>query len=155
MPKKVIIILLFICAWLGWKFMMNQKSNLLMSDHQIVTAQLANQTFHFEAVTTPPSIAQGLSDRKEIGSDGMLFILATTRIPTFWMKNMLFDLDMVWIANGKVVDITRQVAKPSPGMTESELPLISPSQPVNMVLEIPSGQADAWQIEIGQSIIFP
>jgi uncharacterized membrane protein (UPF0127 family) len=123
-------------------------------DRQKVTIQLATRSATVEVVNSIASITQGLSGRPEIGSEGMLFILGQTRVPIFWMKDMKFDLDMVWFKDQQVVDITRMVPKPSPGTPDSKLPLIQPNQPADMVLELPAGTAENWGIQVGDSLDF-
>lgn len=117
-------------------------------DHAQAQLKIAHQTYQVELVTTQASIVQGLSDRSEIGSQGMLFVLPTPQPASFWMKNMLFDLDMVWIADQKIVGITAQVPAPLPGTTVDKLPTYPAPQVVDMVLEVPAGLAQqaGWQI---------
>src|SRR3989304_3825857 len=52
---------------------------------------------------TPRELQLGLSGRKSLGkSEGMLFIFNPPNSrPTFWMEGMIFDLDIVWINDGK------------------------------------------------------
>lgn len=128
-------------------------ANIFLSDHQLIKAQIADSPrLTLEVVTTPESCTQGLSDRKEIGSDGMLFIYPKSASYAFWMKNMHFDLDLIWIQNTTVVDITYGAKAPSPG--QADLPLYSPSSAVDMVLEVKAGDAKAWQIKIGSKLNF-
>lgn len=110
--------------------------------------KIKSRTLLVELVTTQDSIIQGLSDRTEIGSDGMLFILPTPQPAQFWMKDMLFDLDMVWISNQKIVGITARVPAPSPGTTLNNLPTYPAPQVVDMVLEVPAGFVEqvGWQV---------
>lgn len=133
-------------------------------DRQIVPLLLGKQRLWVEVVTTPESITQGLSDRSSINqmpgsegkdspSQGMLFVLPEARIPTFWMKDMLFSLDMIWIKDGEIVDITENV--PHPTSPQESLPLYSPNQAVDMVLEVPSGSVAVWQLQPGDTLLFP
>lgn len=104
-----------------------------------------------ELVNTDVSRTLGLSGREEIGADGMLFVFPKPQIYRFWMKDMKFDLDMIWIENGKVVDITQNVPAPTAQQTESTLPTYSPSQPVTMILEVPAGSVKNWNLQVGDS----
>ncbi|MBW7944710.1 prolipoprotein diacylglyceryl transferase [Patescibacteria group bacterium] len=109
-----------------------------------------------EVVTTPESIQRGLSGRTEIGSDGMLFIFPQISQQVFWMKEMNFDLDMIWIADGKVVGITPNVPKPaSPDLGPSQLQRYASPTGVNMVLEVPAGTAKQWQLQVGDALELP
>jgi uncharacterized membrane protein (UPF0127 family) len=106
----------------------------------------------FEVVNSISSVVQGLSGREEIGSDGMLFIFPESRRHSFWMKDMRFNLDMIWIADGKVIEVTEGVPYPSPGTLDKNLPYYSPKQPVNMVLEVPAGMSATWGLQPGDEI---
>src|SRR3989344_8044864 len=94
-------------------------------------------TIKVEVADTPEKTTLGLSYRESLPENfGMLFIFSEPHIPTFWMKEMNFPLDMIWIReDNTIVDITQNVPQPSPGMMEFELPHYSPSQPAKMVLE--------------------
>ncbi len=95
-----------------------------------------------ELVNQPDSITQGLSGRTSIGSDGMLFVFNThAYTPTFWMKDMLFGLDLVWINENKIVDISANVVPPAPGTPDQLLRTYRPNQPADLVLEVPAGTA--------------
>ena len=99
-----------------------------------------------EVATTKKQWEQGLSDRTDLGDvDGMLFTFPQYHIPIFWMKDMHFPIDMIWISNGEVVEIHHSV----PLETSDKLPTYSPSVPVNMVLETKAGWAKESGIKIG------
>lgn len=119
------------------------------SDRQRVAVELGTKTLQVEVVTTAASITQGLSGRPTLGSDGMLFILPSPSVPQFWMKEMLFDLDLVWIHDDQVIAITPNVPHPAPGTNLQELPLYSPPGLVDKVLEIEAGKAVEWEITPG------
>lgn len=88
---------------------------------------------------------------KSLLEDGMLFRFSDGEIRTFWMKGMKFDLDIVWIANGRIVAIDRNVPAP---LSRSETPAEVSSRPlsVDMVLELPSGGASRFGIVEGMSL---
>lgn len=121
-------------------------------DRQKQRIRIEDQHFTVEVVNTPESITQGLSGRKEIGSDGMLFVFEKSQIVQFWMKDMLFDLDLVWISDGKIVGISTNVSHPAPNTLEKELPVyVSPSE-VDAVLEVPSGFSDVSRWKTGTPV---
>jgi len=118
------------------------KGDLLINNHMLKV----------EIVNTPASIIRGLSGRSEIGSDGMLFVLPERRQGNFWMKDMLFDLDFVWIKNSRVVDLHENIAAPSKIGSGEDINRIKTDQYVDLVLELPVGKIKELQIQIGQSI---
>ena len=110
-----------------------------------------------EVVTSPQALSLGLGERTEIGSDGMLFVLAEPSSLYFWMHGMRFDLDIIWIRNSKIVGITKEVPAPgfdSQGRVKNSLFLPRYQSPgiVDMVLEVPSGFADSQSFLTGDTL---
>jgi uncharacterized membrane protein (UPF0127 family) len=110
--------------------------------------RIGSQELTVEVAKTDPEITLGLGERDSIGSDGMLFVLPTRIVPTFWMKNMRFDLDFVWIDGDTVIDITENVSAQN-GEPDSKLSVYSPRSPATHVLEMDSGAVQKLGIRIG------
>lgn len=130
-----------------------------MADHSRKKIQLTRSDqktieLEVEVVNTPRSIQQGLSDRPAIGADGMLFAFPDMAIRSFWMPRMQFDIDIVWVANSRVVGITANVPKPQTH-SEKDLPLYHSPEPVNVVIELPSGQAEKLGLQVGDILVMP
>ena len=121
-----------------------------------VTESLRNATFRVELAMTVEEQIQGLSDRPSLPSEsGMLFVYERQSRYNFWMKDMHFPLDMVWIgADCTVVDVTLNAPPPEPGQTLDQLPLYSPGLPAQFVLEINAGEAEAAGIAPGAPVVF-
>lgn len=112
-------------------------------------ANLKDIPLLIELAQTPAQWEKGLSDRSDLGDlDGMIFVFTQYHIPIFWMKNMLFPIDMIWVSGGKVVDITSN----APVETSDKLPTYSPKVPVNMVLETRAGWAAENNIIVGDQL---
>lgn len=93
---------------------------------------------------------KGLSDRTDLGDlDGMVFLFPQYHIPIFWMKDMHFPIDIIWLAGGTVVDITRN----APVETSDKLPTYSPKVPVNMVFEVRAGWTAQNNISVGDTLV--
>jgi uncharacterized protein len=120
------------------------------------TVTIDDDSFVVELAVTPQQQAQGLSGRLRLApGTGMLFILGSEGRPFFWMKDMRFPLDIVWIsAEYVVVDITEDVSPPDPGQTTSDLPIYRPAEPAQYVLEINAGEAESADIRIGDLVEF-
>ena len=85
----------------------------------------------------------------------MLFIFESDQHLSFWMIDMKFPLDMVWIASScEVVDVTLNAPIPEPGQTPSELPRFSPQSPARFVLEINAGEFETSGAKIGDRVRF-
>ncbi|MFA5128720.1 MAG: DUF192 domain-containing protein [Patescibacteria group bacterium] len=102
-----------------------------------------------EIADEPMEMAKGLSNRKSLDKNhGMLFIFATPGQPAFWMKDMNFSIDIIWIKNNVVVDIA-----PNLPVTAAEfLSTYTPREPANYVLEVNAGFAAEHGIKIGDKV---
>lgn len=115
--------------------------------------QINGTTLNVEIADTSSKRQQGLGGRDSLSEDsGMLFVFEDESVRTFWMKGMKIPLDIIWIRNGKVVDITKNVQPASPGLADDQIPLITVSQSVDKVLEVNANFSDKRQISIGQSV---
>ncbi len=119
-------------------------------DQSLIYAMLADQAFQFELVNSADSIAQGLSGRKKIGSDGMLFVFKHPDQHGIWMMDMNFNLDLIWIKQAEVIGLEFNAVKPEEG--SSELIIYQPDQPAEMVLEVKAGFIDQYKIKIGDEL---
>ncbi len=115
----------------------------------VIEIQSATQTHRFEVeiADEPSERARGLMFREFLpAGDGMLFIYPREQISSFWMKNTLISLDMLFITNnGEIVQI-------SPRATPGSLDSVRSDRPVRAVLEINGGLADALSIAVGDTV---
>lgn len=81
----------------------------------------------------------GLSRRNGLGPNrGMVFLFEKAAIYPFWMKDMRFPIDIVYLREGLVTQVFASVPPPGPG----ELPTtVEPTGFVDAVLELSSGEA--------------
>lgn len=93
---------------------------------------------------------QGLGDKKSLPQDqGMLFIFEKTDIYPFWMRDMKFPIDIIWIdSNYEVVDLVKN-ANPS-----SYPNSFIPEKQALYVLETNAGWADKNNIQVGSKAMF-
>ena len=114
-------------------------------------------SINVEEAVTVPEREKGLSGRKSLGTnDGMLFVLGKTNsIPTFWMKDMIISLDIIWIKGGLIIQIDKAVQPPLIGTADNKLKLYTPKIPVEYVLEVNSGFCDRNGIKVGDSVQIP
>ena len=106
-------------------------------------------TFRVELARTPAERETGLMFRKQLDADaGMLFLFERPALQTFWMKNTLIPLDMIFISAS--LEIVGIVANAEPEtLTGRGVPI--PSQ---FVLEIGGGLAAERGIRAGQRVEF-
>lgn len=109
-----------------------------------------NTSFTAEIADTPKKQEVGLSQRKNFPEDrAMLFPFGKLGIYPFWMKNMKFPIDILFISNGKIVTIYED-AKPA---KDNEPPQIYSSQePADTVLEINAGLSKQNNIKTGDEV---
>lgn len=102
-----------------------------------------------EIADEPLEMAKGLSNRKSLDEDhGMLFVFAEPGQPAFWMKDMEFPIDIIWIKNDVVIDIAPNL----PVVAAEFLSTYSPKEPANYVLEVNAGFAKENGIKVGDKV---
>lgn len=127
--------------------------NRISSPYNQGTMIVAGQKLNVEVVRTPQEQALGLGGRQALSdSEGMIFPYDRPGTPTFWMKDMLFPIDIVWIRQGQVVDITHNAAIEPPGRPELNYTLYKPSTEVDQVLELRAGWAARHNLSIGDKV---
>jgi len=93
----------------------------------------------------------GLSGRERLDDDaGLLFIFDPVQSPGFWMKDMKFPIDIIWIgADGTILGIEKSIAP------ETYPKNFFPPSPIKYVLEINSGWSEENNIKLGDKLKFP
>ncbi|HEX5429690.1 MAG TPA: DUF192 domain-containing protein [Patescibacteria group bacterium] len=124
-------------------------SNQLRQDEVI---QIKSRRFSVQLADTPQEREQGLSGIAAISDEeGMLFLFSGPQSPQFWMKDMNFPLDLVWINGDKIVGITDNVPT-QPKVPDSQLATYAPPSPVDKVLEVNAGWALRKDVNVGDTI---
>ena len=107
-------------------------------------------SFTVDVVDTPESRAQGLMFREEMADDaGMLFIYESPHTATFWMKNTLISLDMLFVSYDGIVLNIKKNATP---LSEDVIP---GGPGILEVLEINGGLVDELGLGIGAQMRHP
>ena len=114
---------------------------------------LKRYCFEVELATTARQRSKGLMDREELSlSKGMLFVFDKSGLHTFWMKNTLIPLDIIWINSDlKVAHISRHT---QPCESGKVCPVVRPDQEALYVLEINAGLTDMIGLMIGDKLYF-
>jgi len=93
----------------------------------------------------------GLMFRESLAQDrGMLFVLDPQEGSSFWMKNMRFPLDIIWISKDKVIT---EIMQNVPQCVES-CPDLMPQQKACFVLEVNAGFVKKHRIKTGDKVGF-
>ena len=100
--------------------------------------------FKVEVAGDHASQEKGLMFRKSMAADaGMLFDFHTTVMTSFWMKNTILPLDIIFIRTDGAISSVAANAVPF-----SEAPIPS-SEPIQAVLELNAGRAKSLGIGPG------
>lgn len=108
-----------------------------------------NATVFLEVAATNEAKSKGLMNKSSMPSNrGMVFVFRPARTVTFWMKDTLISLDMIFINKGNIVKIVHDAV---PNQTN----ILYPSEnDVTEVIEVNGGFADAHSIKIGDFVVF-
>src|SRR3989344_4003382 len=112
---------------------------------EVKIIKINDVSIEVEVVDTPETRKLGLSGKPDLpDGTGMFFIFETPDQYGFWMKDMNFAIDIVWIdENLRVVNVERGV------LPETFPQVFYPNKAVKYVLELPAGAAVKYRIDVG------
>lgn len=113
-----------------------------------IKVNINNQNYYLEIASTPKQQAIGLSNRNSICTNcGMLFIFSHQGDQSFWMKNTLIPLDIIWLDKKfKIVKIVTALN------TNSQK---SYTAKAKYVIEVNANEAFKHNLKIGDTIQLP
>ena len=136
--KKVGIIGAVIAiAAMGLPFLFIQPpSTTLKTDAKTYTLMIAN---------TDAGRQRGLGGRASLASDrGMIFVFDEAGTECFWMKDMQFSLDMIWLSNDK------KITKIETNVTPATYPKqFCGDETTRYVIELNAGEAERAGLHVG------
>lgn len=116
------------------------------STKRFADVSFAGMTYRAEIADTYRTRALGLGGRESLcPTCAMLFLFREPENLAFWMKDMRFPLDIVWLLDDKVVFIERSVSAESDEVYRSDTP-------ANRVLEVNAGVAQ--NLHVGDIVIY-
>ena len=114
------------------------------------TLLVNGRSFSLEVAATVQSRELGLGNRTSLPADhGMLFVFSHVAPECFWMKDMHFPLDMIWVSSDKKVVHIEQNVAPSTYPNS-----FCPVTPAKYVIELNAGTAATADIRNGESLDF-
>lgn len=114
------------------------------------TATISTHIFTIDIAKTPTQQEVGLAKYQNLPSgNGMYFPFAHSDYYAFWMKDMHFPIDIIFINNGKIVTIFSNV-KPEKNYQDF---IYKPTAPSNAVLEINAGLSQKYGFKNGDPVI--
>lgn len=133
-------ILGIISILVSWSNKDNYKKTRIKINSKIIIAQVAD---------TESLRIQGLSGRNKLGKNkGMLFVFDNKDYYKFWMKDMKFPLDIIFINDDRIVDIKENLAVPS----GNQIPSYRTKEKANYVLEVNAGFCKDNHIRVGDKV---
>jgi hypothetical protein len=135
--KHILIILVILVFLILVVFQIHNKFKLI---------EIGGKKFIAKTSLTQEEHARGLGGEKSLCRRcAMLFVFNDNGQKSFWMKEMNFDLDIIWIAGGKIAYIAKNVSHNSPD-------IITPNLGADKVLEISAGLSDRFGFKAGDPI---
>jgi len=119
---------------------------------ELVRVSFSSIQIDAEIADTSTEIEKGLMYREILGeNEGMLFIFDREKETSFWMKNTLIPLDMIFLNENKEIVHIVENAKPC---NSSDCVLYPSGVPVKYVIEVNSGFVEENGIEVGDKVEF-
>lgn len=111
------------------------------------TVVLNGEAFDVEVVRTDADRRAGLSGHAPLEAhEGMLFVFDKADLYGFWMKDMTFPIDILWLdENKQVVHIVSNAAP------DSYPAVFTPKRPSRYVLEVSAGTVERLGVNIGDT----
>ena len=150
--RKTIFIPINVSLCIIQLFIFNQSfAEEIVYSHAIVTTSTGEE-IPVEVADTLKKRSLGLGERTSLKKGwGMLFVFEKRKPYRFWMKDMQFPLDIIWLDNHRIVHIIHNAK----AANSKDVPKVMTSPvPVNFVLEIAAGRAAKLRLKTGQRMKF-
>lgn len=153
------LLVIFLVIIYGWKGLIPTNFSNTPTASQSAQGQnivkIDNLQVQVEYAKDDATRTKGLGERDSLEYDrGMLFVFDKEQEWTFWMKDMSFPIDIIWISKDKKVVDYYKNAPPQPGVPDNQLKIYAPQSPAQYVLEINAGIVDKYDIKIGDQAEF-
>jgi len=121
--------------------------------NNVTSLRIKNELLNIEISADELSRTKGLSGRESLGENwGMIFIFEEEAKHNFWMKDMNFPLDILYIKNDEIVEIFKNVKILD---NYGEFTEIFPKEKADKVLELNAGWCDIHDVRVGDKIEYP
>ncbi|MEX2007690.1 MAG: DUF192 domain-containing protein [Candidatus Levyibacteriota bacterium] len=150
MKKVLALVILLFAILLGILLAQNYLKNNSFNFGKTSTATIDDHKFKLNVARSAEEKEVGLSEMKELPEDqGMLFIFDKPDYYSFWMKNMKFPIDIIFINGDTIVTINENLKPPTDNQNAS---IFQPKSPANYVLEINAGLSSKYGLEEGDKV---
>ncbi|MFH1656519.1 MAG: DUF192 domain-containing protein [Candidatus Nealsonbacteria bacterium] len=148
--KMVVIILFLVLIIFGLIIFMNANKDINEDNQKQAQVCFQNNCFKVELAQTAQDRKNGLMFREKMDLDkGMFFIFENSGNYSFWMKNVLISLDIIWIDENKEVVFIKENALPC---KEETCLSINPNKQAKYVLEVNAEVVKQTGLKIGDKL---
>lgn len=122
--------------------------------NHIKEANINGRVFQIEVADTENKRSKGLMNRESISDyNAMLFVFENEKRRSFWMKNTLVPLDLIFLSSsGEVLEIYNMVTQI--GHQDAQLKIYRSTEPVKLAMEVRGGLVEEIPIWVGSYILF-
>lgn len=146
MRKYFWLVLIVFILIVGVYYIVNSRKKT--TTVSMATVSIVNQKFKVEIAKTDSEREKGLMNRKSLDANsGMLFIFPSSDIQSFWMKNTLIPLDIIYIDGNKITEMTTL----NPPI-DNNIPRYTPKNKANFVLELNANTAGKYNFQPGNQV---
>ncbi len=119
-------------------------------ENNIEYVKINGQILKLDLAISSEEQAEGLSGRKVLADDaGMLFVFKESSLNFFWMKDMNFPIDIIWLdKNFRIIYFERNV------LPSSFPKIFGPKQNSKYVLEVNTGFSEKNNLKEGNLVQF-
>ncbi|MCA9365060.1 MAG: DUF192 domain-containing protein [Candidatus Moranbacteria bacterium] len=117
------------------------------NDKNIATIHIGAKKYNAEIVTSQEDQKKGLGQRKDMCQDcAMVFLFEKKDTYAFWMKDMLFAIDIIWVDGDKIVDYVQEI-------DPKDKRIFTPKEGADMAVELKAGSVREEKFSIGQTVM--
>ena len=159
-PKRIAFLFLLIAVTIGFLIFFNQEDQSKYSEEasvlkaeKIAIISFAGKEVRAEVAETSFAKYRGLSGRESLCDDcGMLFVFSERTWQSFVMRAMKFPLDIIFIADGKVLNIAADCPVFDENGDENR-ELYYSDGPVDYVLEVKANWSEEHGLLPGDEVL--
>ncbi len=139
--KKFYLLIVLVLLLLILTSINNFKPHLIIRDIK----------FNVEIANSQREKEIGLSKYSNIDNNfALVFLFEKPDVYRFWMKNMKFSIDIIFVNKNKIIQIYEDV--PYPKYKYDVLPIYKPEENANMVIETKAGTAKKYNFKKGDLV---
>ncbi len=156
--KKLLFLLLGAAVFIAFVgFLFNKDKNSARESRNTVDIKIGNTNIKAVLANNAESRKKGLGGTDKLEeNEGMLFVFDKKDVmPVFWMKDMQIAIDILWINDGEIIQIDKNLEPPNKNISDKDLARYSPQKTIDYALEVNAGFSDKTGIKVGDNIEIP